>query len=619
MSSRYVAVAFDLPLDKFFWYKVPSDMKFSLQKGQRVKAPFRNTELTGFIVKSSNKKPQRKLKQLLQVVDFYPPLNEKLWELAVWMSKYYLCTLGQSLHSIFPFLEPYRVESDLSSAEEKGGCGEAGVYVVLPGERKLELILSWIKQNHHLKKQTIVLVPEINLIHLLQEKAEREGFKTVVFHSKLSPKERYYRWLMMKKGQVELAIGTRSVVFAPFNRIGCIVVDQEESTDYKQKETPKYNVREVAIKRGEKEGFPVYLVSHAPSVESWYKIKKGLYQLMDFSSEQENSVSSYIVDLKREKRSDRIFSHLLQQKIKDALNQGLLVMLLVMRRGYASFLLCHDCGEVIRCPECNIGLTFHLKKEMVCHYCGLKQEAPSICPFCQGREIKKIGWGTQRVEMELRKRFPEARVERVDLDADTSPETVVKKVRKKEVDILVGTQLLVKEEILSQVDLAGVMLIDVLLNLPDFRAGEHAFQFLVRIKRNLKKGGTLIIQTYNPTHYALTSQKIEDFYSQELKTRKYLMYPPYEQWIRILLEGSYKAKVRDKANRIKEQLVEKDFKFLGPSPCPFSRIKGRYRYHIVIRNGSNNLLEKFIRKKISPYMDKGSVKVGVDVDPLFTM
>jgi len=619
MTQKYVAVAFNLPLEKFFWYRIPSHLAFPLERGQRVIAPFGKKKLTGFVVKRARRKPEGKLKEFLEVIDISPPLSKKLLKLAVWMSRYYCCSLGQTLHSIFPFSFPYQEKSSFDSRKEnKDSSEKRKVCLVLPGDKKFELILSWIRENHQLKKQTIILVPEINLLPEFQEKIEKEGISLVIFHSKLSPRERYRRWLMMKRGEVELALGTRSVVFAPFARIGSIIVDQEESTDYKQKETPKYNVRQVAIKRGEEERFPVFLISEAPSVESWYQVKKGAYSLIDFSG-QEGVASLHIVDLKKERRENRIFSHLLQQKIEDALNRELVVMLFVPRRGYASFLLCRDCGEVIRCPDCNIGLNFHLKKEMICHYCGFQQRAPLICPFCEGRDLKKIGWGTQRVEMEAKKKFPEAKVERFDLDIfKSSPHLIPKKIKKREVDILVGTQLLIKEEILSRIDLVGVMLVDILLNLPDFRAGEHTFQLLTRIRRGLKKEGTLVVQTYNPTHYALTSKRIEDFYSEELKIRKHLMYPPYQKWVRILLEGKTKRKVRERGEKIKEELEKRGLNFLGPSPCPLSRIKGEYRYHIVLRDEGTGCLEKVIRK-INPAVSRSSVKVGVDVDPIFTM
>lgn len=619
MSHKYVAVAFNLPLDKFFWYRVPSGISHLPAMGQRVIAPFKNKKLTGFIVGRTKKKPIEGLKEFLQVFDTSSPLNKKLLKLAIWMSRYYCCSLGQSLHSLFPFPFPYQEKSSVNLEKKNEGSSEdKKVFLVVPGDRKFEFILSRIRENQQNKKQTVILVPEISLLPKLQKRLESEGLKTITFHSRLSPKERYQRWLMMKKGEVELALGTRSIVFAPFPRIGAIILDQEESTDYKQKETPKYNASQVAIKRGDEERFPIFLISNAPSVDSWYEMKKGYYNFINFSERKER-VSFHIVDLRKERRENRIFSQLLQQKIRDTLDSGDLIMLFVPRRGYASFLLCRECGEVIRCPECNIGLNLHLKKEMICHYCGFQKRAPLICPFCQGTELRKVGWGTQRIEMQIKKKFPQARVERLDLDVSkNSSRSIREKIKRRSVDILVGTQLLIREEILSRVNLAGVILVDILLNLPDFRASERTFQLLTRIRQGIKKEGALVVQTYNPAHYCLTSKKKEDFYTQELRIRKTLMYPPYQRWVRILLEGKSKKKVREKGEEIKKKLEKKGLSFLGPSPCPLSKLKGDYRYHLILRDIGKNSL-KDIMKQIGLFAGRDSVKVGVDVDPLFTM
>ncbi len=617
MIERYVKLAFNLPVERLFWYKVPSCYKGKLEKGQRTVAPFRKKRLIGFIVEISQKKPDGEIRELLEIVDTSSPLNENLLQLADWMSKYYCCSLGQTLHSIFPFNFPYKEKCPSNFSRSRRKIKRKNVYLIRPGGKKFKLILSEVKKNLERKRQTIILVPEIGLIPEFLEKIDNLKVETVVFHSKLSAKERFHSWLKMRKSKASVAIGTRSVVFAPFPQIGSIIIDQEESPDYKQKETPKYNVHEVAIKRGELERFPVILMSDAPSVESWYYAKRGDYVFFDFFK---NSILSsfHIVDLKKEKRKNRIFSQFLQEKIRENLKKKFPIMLFVPRRGYASFILCQDCGNVIKCPNCDIGLKFHLKGKIICHYCGLESKAPSICPFCEGRNLKKIGWGTQRVEREIQKKFPEAKVARFDLDIfKSSPHLILEKIKKREVDILVGTQLLLKKEILSQIRLVGIILIDVLLNLPDFRASEHTFQLLVRIRKELGKESCLVVQTYNPDYFPLVWKNNGDFYFRELKIREHLGYPPYQRWIRIVFEGKVKKTVTEKAERIKEELERRKLSFLGPSPCPFPRIKGQYRYHIIIRKMKDNEHLKETIKEIISEVGKGSVKVGIDVDPLF--
>ena len=617
--KRYITVAFNLPTGKYFWYKISSQLKVELKKGQRVLVPFRKKEMLGFVVEESSKKPGGKLKEVINIFDKTSLFSESLFQLARWISEYYSCSLGQALHSIFPFPFAYQEESEsFSPGLKKISTKEEGVHLVKPGNQKFELIASWIKEKQKLKKQILVLVPEISLIVRLQEKMEKTGIKTTVFHSRISLKERYNRWLAMKRGEIDVALGTRSLVFAPFPNIGLIIVNEEESAGYKQRETPKYNVRKIAIKRGELEGFPVFLLSDSPSLESWYKAKTGAYKLTSFTKKEKLS-SFFTVDLKKEKKKNRIFSELLQQRIEEALEKKLLTLIFVPRRGYANFLLCADCGEVMRCPNCSIGLSFHLGGGMICHWCGFRKEAPMVCPFCEGRNLKKVGWGTQRIEIAAKKRFPQARVKRFDLDVFKSfSHNFLNEIKKEKVDILIGTQLLMKKEIISMVDVVGIMLLDILLNLPDFRATEHTFHLLSKIRQSLRKDSSLIVQTYNPTHYVLTGKSDEDFYEEELKIRQTLKYPPFQGWIRVFFEGRIKNKVKDRSEKLSKELEKENLPFLGPSPCPFFKIKGKYRYHIILRDDGTRSLQEII-KKMNSKITKGSVKMGIDVDPLFTM
>lgn len=621
MTDRYIKVAFNLPIKKSFWYTVPAEYENRIHRGQRVMTPFGNRKMVGFVVEKSREKPQEQIKEILKVIDTRSPISEKLFQLAVWISRYYCCSLGQALHSVFPFTCPYQENShsDISSTKkDKNSPGERETYLIHPGREKLKWISSRIRKDQEKEQQTIIMVPEIALIHELAEKLDNSGFQIITFHSRLSAKQRFDRWLAMKNAVTGIvALGTRSTVFVPFNRIGSIIVDREESTDYKQKETPKYNASQVAIKRGELENFPVFLLSDVPSVESWYRAKKGIYSFIDFSREAP-TLSSQIIDLKKEKPENRIFSGFLQEKIKENLDKDRLTMLFVPRRGFANFLLCQECGEVIRCPNCDIGLHLHLKRKLICHYCGLERRAPSSCPFCRGTNLRKMGWGTQRVEKEVKRKFPEAKVARFDLDIfRSSPLLIQEKIRKKEVNILVGTQLLIKEKILSHINLVGIILIDALLNLPDFRASERVFQLLARIRSGLMEDGSLVVQTYNPTYFPLASENREGFYSRELELREELGYPPYQQWIRIFFEGRIKKKVKEQARAVEEELRREKINFLGSSPCPFSKIKGQYRYHLIVREG-NDEIKQAVKDIVSP-AGKSSVKIGIDVDPLFIM
>jgi len=378
------------------------------------------------------------------------------------------------------------------------------------------------------------------------------------------------------------------------------------------------------MKRGEIEKFPVILTTQSPSLESWYNVKKGNYRLIELSGNSRHLSSVEIVDLREEK--NRIFSSLLEERVKENLSKDRGVLLFLNKRGFANFVLCRECGEVIRCPNCNIGLTFHLRNDLICHYCNYRMRVPQICPFCKGRELRRIGAGTQRIEKEVRKRFQTAHLQRVDtdtIDSSSAYRKLLQDLEHEKIDILVGTQLAIKEEILKRIDLVGIVLADTLLNLPDFRASEHLFQLLTRIKNYIKEEGKIIIQTYNPSHYGLKAfkeGKEEDFYNEEARIRKELGYPPYLHWIRVSLEGKIKSGVEEAGKAIEEKLEKEGLRFLGPSPCPFSKIKGKYRYHLILKDESLSRMRKVLDEQLKPlFTHFKKIKITVDVQPLRTM
>lgn len=642
-NKEYIQVVFNLPLNRSFFYEVPQNFVSQIEIGKRVLAPFRKKRLKGVIIKKQKEKPKGRLKEIIKVIDNLPLLKDNFFSLGRWISDYYFCSLGQAFHCIFPFRYSFDTSPHTSSSQAGtyrknhrllskslfsqteaiksiSTSDRKGVFLVYPGQERINFYKEIIQQIRKEGKDVILIVPEINRIFSLK-KALEEYFneKIVIFHSKLPERVRYKEWLKMREGEVDLAIGTRSLIFAPFPKIGLIIIDEEEDPSYKQKEIPRYHTREVAVKRGEIENFPVVLVSQSPSLESWYRVKKRFYREIKFP-QAKRSAKWKVVDMRKEK--NRVFSSFLKASIEDALIKGETALLFLNRRGYANFLLCLECGEVIRCPNCNIGLSFHLGKELICHYCGYREKVPRLCPVCQGRMLQKIGVGTQRVEAEAKKIFPQAKIKRFDTDIKSSFSyyQLINEVKNGKVNILIGTQLAIKEEILSYVRLVGIILVDSLLNLPDFRAGEYTYQLLTRIKNSINKEGKLIIQTFNPTHYTFNQTKKEDFYYQELKIREELGYPPFRKWIRILLEGKTELKVRKLGDEIKDKLEGEKTEFLGPSPCPFPKLRGKYRYHLILKKDTGTS-SKMILSKLNSLLNPHSrgVKVVVDVDPLFTM
>ena len=632
---RYVKVALNLPLDQLFRYKVPQKLAAQIKVGKRVLVPFKRRKLVGFVVEEAKEEDFEGLKEVISIVDEFSPLEDDLFRLGRWISDYYCSPLGQTLHAIVSIQYPFKADkgattrrhlSSYKDVEELPSFLKEEKVVLFQTENwqeRTDLYLELIEKVLSRGKQVILIVPEVSYIPFLKRKIQahyKNGLS--IFHSRLTPKQRYLEWQRMRRGDIELVIGTRSAVFAPFPNPGLIIIEEEESLSHKQREIPRYHTREVAIKRGKIQNFPVVLVSQSPSMESWWQARKGNYKLVEISRGKDNFPLVEIVDLRKEK--DRLFSTSLKRSIEKTLKEGELTLLFLNRRGFANFLLCRECGEVLRCPNCNIGLTFHLKGRLICHYCGYEEDAPRICPSCKGRHLYQVGVGTEQLEMEARKKFPEARIRRADLDIiDTS--LAYRKLLDElgKIDLLIGTGLIIKEEILQRAKLVGVVLLDNLLNLPDFRAGEWTFQVLTKIRNLIKKEGRLIIQTYNPTHYALTAIREgrgELFYEKEMDLREELGYPPHLHWTRILLEGRSKGKVEEVAERIRKELEVERVNFLGPSSCPFGRIKRRYRYHLILRDKDPARIREILKRKLYLlFKHFHNVKVIIDVDPLRTM
>ena len=634
---KYVQVALNLPLRRTFQYRVPANCIPKVEIGSRVIVPFRTRHLTGFVVGQDKGPVNRKLREIVRLVDDFPAISPTLLRLGRWISDYYYCPLGQSLHSMLPTRRPLR-EKDREGGSPKPcssfsyrnksfdsrsfGARRGGTVSLVKskGEKnKVFIYRSLIRDIIARNKQVALVVPEISYLSFWQELA-RSDYKDeiVLFHSRLTEKERHASWMRIRNGEVCLAIGTRSLVFAPFGNLGLIVLEEEENVAYKQRETPRYHARETAIKRGEIENFPVVLMSQSPSLESWTRAQKGDYLWVCDADTEETSACIKIVDLREEE--NRTISRPLEEAMREALGERELSILFLDRRGFSRYLICEDCGEVLRCPNCSIGLTFHLKDALSCHCCGHESRSPSICPHCGGARLRTGGIGTEQVEREAREMFSGAFTRRADLDGDSPSlyREVREDVLEGRIDILVGTRLIIKEEILKKALVVGIILADTWLNLPDFRASERLFQLLVRIKRSISKDGTIVIQTYNPNHYSLrcVRDKEDAFYEKEIKVREELCYPPWVHWVRILLEGKSEASVVQAGEHMRKGLDRGGVVFLGPMPCPFMKIKGNYRYQFVLRDKDPRRISGVLKAKLGSFLGiRNGVKVSVDVDP----
>ncbi len=513
------------------------------------------------------------------------------------------------------------------------------------GSGKTEVYLQAIDYCIKSGKQAIVLVPEISLTPQMVERFKgRFGNLVAVLHSRLSAGERYDEWRQIKTGRVRVVVGARSAVFAPFANLGLIIIDEEHETSYKQEDSPKYHAREVAIARGRLTNCIVVLGSATPSLESYSRALAGRYSLLTI----ENRVSGQalpevtVIDLREEiKEGHRsIFSRELIGRIRDVLDRKEQAILFLNRRGYATFIVCRECGLVMKCPRCSITLTLHAGEQALrCHYCDFRRKAPEVCPDCASTSIRQFGVGTQKVESEIARWFPDARVARMDMDTTTgkgSHEKILNRFRDGSIDILVGTQMIAKGLDFPGVTLVGVITADTSLNLPDFRAAERTFQLLTQVAGRAGRGkrpGEVVVQTYTPEHYSVVYAKnhdYRDFFREELKLREILEYPPYCSLVRILISGKTENNVIQGSEVIAAKLSQELGRFnlgitqplLGPAPAPLSKLRNRYRWQICIRGTPGSLLRKVIREALESQQDDpmlAVLKISVDVDPLGMM
>ncbi len=478
------------------------------------------------------------------------------------------------------------------------------------GSGKTEIYLRALAQAISLGKKAIVLVPEIALTpQTINRFASRFPNRVAVLHSKLSPGEQFDEWQRIKNGEFDVAIGSRGALFAPQPDLGLIIIDEEHEWTYKQEEKqPRYLARDVAIKLAELTNSVVILGSATPDVTSYYRAQRGEFQLLELSERISSGEPSplpkvEVVDLRRElKEGNRsIFSRSLAKAIADALNMREQVILFLNRRGTATFVQCRDCGFVMRCKRCDVALTYHaIEDELVCHHCNYRAKPPEMCPNCQSRRIKFLGIGTQKVEEEVAKMFPEARLLRWDRDVTkgkNAHEKIMNRFLAHEADILIGTQMIAKGLDMPLVTLVGVINADIGLHLPDFHSSERTFQILAQVAGRAgrgKMGGKVIVQSYTPEHYAIAAAAKHDyarFYEQEIAFRRQQGDPPFSRLARLVYIHTNAARCQKEAERIYRLLEQErdtqglpNVTLIGPSPAFTQRVRGRFRYQIIIRS-----------------------------------
>ncbi len=501
---------------------------------------------------------------------------------------------------------------------------------------KTEVYLRCIEHALAKGKTSLVLLPEIALTtQVMNVFKSRFGDEVAVLHSGLSAGERCDEWIRVDSGEAKVVLGARSAVFAPLGNLGLVIVDEEHESSYKQDIQPRYNGRDTAIHRAQDAGAVVVLGSATPSVETYYHAERGHYKLLTITKRIENRPMPEIsiADLREEwKRGQAtIFSSLLAERIRDRLERRQQVMLLQNRRAYSTFLLCRDCGFVARCPNCAVSLKLHSAlKKLSCHHCDYSRPAPNVCPKCEGRRLRGFGIGTERVEEETRKAFPDARVLRMDRDTTSrkgSHAAILDQFRRHEADILVGTQMIAKGLDFPKVTLVGVISADTSLNLPDFRAAERTFQLISQVAGRAGRGlepGEVIIQTFDPESYAVKCAVNHDylgFYKQEIEFRRELHYPPFSTLINIVSRDADARAAKTRLDVLLELLrsapmsERRGVEIIGPQPAVLEKLRGEFRWHLLIRSEDRDVALGLLRRQLdaNPELRR---HLAVDVDPI---
>jgi primosomal protein N' (replication factor Y) len=507
------------------------------------------------------------------------------------------------------------------------------------GSGKTEVYLQSIEEVLKKGKQAIVLVPEISLTPQMVNRFKgRFGSSVAVLHSGLSIGEKYDEWRKIHRKEVNVVVGARSAIFAPFDNLGIIIIDEEHESSYKQEENPRYHARDVAIYRGGYHKCPVVLGSATPTLETFARAKKGVYELLTLTKRmhEREMPTVEIIDMREELREGNrsMFSTLLFEKLQDRIQKGEQTVLFLNRRGYSTFIMCRDCGFVVTCPDCDISLTYHRAQHLVkCHYCGYEEPVVNHCPSCQSDHIRFFGTGTQKVEEEIGKLLPEARIIRMDVDTTSrkgSHEKLLSAFGEEKADILLGTQMIAKGLDFPKVTLVGVLTADTMLHLPDFRASEKTFQLLTQVSGRAGRHelpGEVVIQTYTPEHYSIELARhhsYSDFYQKEMGIRKIHQYPPFFYISLVTVSHPEITKVVSVTEKITTYLrsnLSDQSIVLGPAASPIPRIKNRYRYQCMIKYKDEPDLKQYLKGLMDHYQKEiqQELQITIDMNPYMMM
>ena len=660
---KYLDIVLNVPLNQSFIYSYESteDEKKSPEVGKRAEVRFGNRKLIGFITNIHESFPENctvpteKIRPILRVIDDESIFTKEIFELAQWISKYYLCSIGEAISAILPSGKResssvgFSFDTELSETSTKTLSDEQEYaikkiiestktnntsyhYLYGPtGTGKTEVFLQVTEQLLKEGKGVIYLVPEIGLTQqVIEAVIQRFGNTVAILHSGLTQSQKLAQWRKIMHKEARIVIGARSAIFAPVPNLGMIIIDEEHDGSYKSGTTPRYHARQAAMFRCSKLKIPLILGSATPSAEAWELMQQGRLIRHSLSKRLAGGAMPNIkcIDLSKVNNNGCI-SDELTEEIRKTLNEKKQIILFLNRRGFTHFFRCNSCNYELKCKNCSVPMTYHKNENRLrCHYCGWSTETPNSCPQCGSLDIGYSGFGTEYIESETIAKFPNARILRIDTDSLTKKGELQEKIddfKNGKYDIMLGTQMVAKGLNFPNLQLVGVILADTGLHLPDFRAAERTFALITQVAGRAGRffpDGKVFIQTYNPLREPIAfacSGRIEAFYNYELNQRKLLDFPPYSRLIRLVFRSSSQKNAMEtaySAYEILKSLNIPDIDIIGPAECPILKISQNFRYQVILKSQSIIQIQKAAYKLLFEFTHSQNVYIECDVDPV---
>ncbi|MBR6078702.1 MAG: primosomal protein N' [Treponema sp.] len=658
--TEFIDLALNVPINQTFTYRVPPESTDEIFFGRRVEVRFGNRKMTGIVVSEHETFPkgcgvsEDKIRPAVRFLDRESVFTRELYDTAKWMSRYYLCPIGEAVTSMVPSgkretdSSGFSFVGDESSFEKKSLSDEqiAAVEGIInsndgkifhylygkTGSGKTEVFLSCAEEVLKKGRGVIYLVPEIGLTpQVVESVVERFGDTAAVLHSGLTPSQRLTEWNRILRKEARIVVGARSAIFAPVPDLGMIIIDEEHDGSYKAGSSPRYHARQVAMYRCTKLGIPLVMGSATPSLEAWKSMSDGAIVRHTLTRRLSGGAMPKIecVDLNLSGNRESSLSTTLVKKMIETLSQKRQVILFLNRRGFTHFFRCSSCGFEMKCKNCSVSMTYHKSENRLrCHYCGYSVQPPQQCPKCGSLDVGYSGFGTEYIEAEVKAKFPNENIVRVDTDSVTHKGELKQKIddfRDGKYSILLGTQMVAKGLNFPNLKLVGIVLADTALHLPDFRAAERTFSLITQVSGRAGRffpDGEVVVQSYTPELPPIdfaVKDNLEDFYNEEIKQRRLLNFPPFSRLLRLVFRSQVPGAAEDAANGAAEILqkhLESGVEIMGPVECPIEMVAGNWRHHILLRGKSIAPMQKMADILVNGYTAPKHVHIEVDVDPV---